>query len=63
MSQRQRRGRRFKNIDARAAAVAEYVGKEVLICGGRNRDSEVNEVWNVERKNVDFSTLNSIFKH
>ena len=29
---------------ARAAAVSEYVGKEVLICGGRNRDSEVNEV-------------------
>jgi hypothetical protein len=32
---------------ARAAAVAEYVGKEVLICGGRNRDSEVNEVSDV----------------
>ena len=29
---------------SRAAAVAEYVGKEVLMCGGRNRDSQVNEV-------------------
>ena len=29
---------------SRAAAVAEYVGKEVLICGGRNRDAQVNEV-------------------
>ena len=32
------------DVAARAAAVAEYVGKEVLICGGRNRDAEVNEV-------------------
>ena len=29
---------------SRAAAIAEYVGKEVLMCGGRNRDSQVNEV-------------------
>jgi hypothetical protein len=34
------------DVAARAAAVAEYVGKEVLICGGRNRDAEVNEVHN-----------------
>ena len=32
------------DVAARAASVAEYVGKEVLICGGRNRDAEVNEV-------------------
>ena len=41
---------------SRAAAVAEYVGKEVLMCGGRNRDSQVNEVT------ISYRVLHSIIQ-
>ncbi len=31
----------------RGAAVAEFVGKEVLVCGGRIKDAQVDEVSSI----------------